>query len=255
MMKKEKRVLGVMMSLCMALAVFLSGCGAADTLTEILSQKETSSEGTENTEKKQDKAETVIETETETETAEDPAALMGEYILCTQGEDLIYVLDASGEKIGTYDLSRIRESVGDVSYPFSTSGLAGISAGILYFSEYAPLDAKGNDYGISVYAYDTTEHKVYGLSKIAGADRTDLCGIYEGRFYAVVKEMGDYMVFQNTWSSGRYFTWTRSNNMWKVGCVYGTSDELIKKAYQDDESKGKHYEATVKYLENIVKIG
>ena len=37
--------------------------------------------------------------------------------------------------------------------------------------------------------------------------------------------------------------------MWKVGCFYGTGEELIKKAYQDSEDSGKHYEAYV----NLVK--
>lgn len=66
---------------------------------------------------------------------------------------------------------------------------------------------------------------------------------------AVIMNMGDYMVFQNIWSSGRYFTWTRSNDMWKVGCFYGSGDELIKKAYKDSERSGKCYETIVKAVE------
>lgn len=62
----------------------------------------------------------------------------------------------------------------------------------------------------------------------------------------------DYIVFKNWWSSGRYFTWTRSNNMWSVGCFYGTGDELIKKAYEDSEDKGKHYEEIVEYVNKCV---
>lgn len=62
----------------------------------------------------------------------------------------------------------------------------------------------------------------------------------------------DYIVFKNWWSSGRYFTWTRSNNMWSVGCFYGTGDELIKKAYADSEDKGKHYEEIVEYVNRCV---
>jgi carbonic anhydrase/acetyltransferase-like protein (isoleucine patch superfamily) len=71
----------------------------------------------------------------------------------------------------------------------------------------------------------------------------------------ITKELGDYMVFHNTWSSGRYFTWTRSNNMWKVGCFYGNGEELIKKAYEDDELKGKMYEVTVKYAKELLNTG
>lgn len=63
----------------------------------------------------------------------------------------------------------------------------------------------------------------------------------------------DYIVFKNWWSSGRYFTWTRSNDMWKVGCFYGTGEELIKKAYKDSELSGRQYERIVKYVEGIKK--
>ena len=54
---------------------------------------------------------------------------------------------------------------------------------------------------------------------------------------AIISSDKDYIVFKNWWSSGRYFTWTRSNNMWKVGCFYGTGEELIAKAYKDSEEK------------------
>ena len=61
----------------------------------------------------------------------------------------------------------------------------------------------------------------------------------------------DYIVFKNWWSSGRYFTWTRSNNMWNVGCFYGTGKELIEKAYQDSQNKGIEYERVVNYVNSI----
>ena len=69
---------------------------------------------------------------------------------------------------------------------------------------------------------------------------------------ARVSDSADYIVFKNWWSSGRYFTWTRSNNMWKVGCFYGTGEELIKKAYADSEKSGREYERVVKYVESIL---
>ena len=68
-----------------------------------------------------------------------------------------------------------------------------------------------------------------------------------------IKNNFDYIVFKNWWSSGRYFTWTRSNDMWKVGCFYGTGEELIKKAYKDSELSGRQYERIVKYVEEIKK--
>ena len=70
---------------------------------------------------------------------------------------------------------------------------------------------------------------------------------------AKVADNSDYIVFKNWWSSGRYFTWTRSNNMWRVGCFYGTGEELIAKAYKDSEISGREYERVVKYVESILK--
>ncbi len=70
---------------------------------------------------------------------------------------------------------------------------------------------------------------------------------------AEVKDISDYIIFKNSWSSGRYFTWTKSNDMWRVGCFYGTGEELIKKAYKDSDKSGKNYELTVKYVEDLNK--
>lgn len=70
---------------------------------------------------------------------------------------------------------------------------------------------------------------------------------------AMVYENADYIVFINWWSSGRYFTWTRSNNKWKVGCFYGSGKELIEKAYEDSLKSGREYERVVKYVESILK--
>ena len=68
---------------------------------------------------------------------------------------------------------------------------------------------------------------------------------------AIVYKDADYITFKNTWSSGRYFTYTCSNKMWKVGCFYGNGEELIKKAYADSELSGKCYEAIVRAVETI----
>ena len=47
---------------------------------------------------------------------------------------------------------------------------------------------------------------------------------------AEVSSNTDYIVFKNWWSSGRYFTWTKSNNMWKVCYFYDTGEQLIEKS-------------------------
>lgn len=70
---------------------------------------------------------------------------------------------------------------------------------------------------------------------------------------AVIESEKDYIIFKNWWSSGRFFIWTRSNNMWSVGCFYGTGKELIEKAYKDSELSGREYKRVVKYVESILK--
>ena len=79
-------------------------------------------------------------------------------------------------------------------------------------------------------------------------DRVDVAGD------TVIKSMDDFIVMHNNWSSGRAFIWTRSNNKWRVGCFYGTGEELIEKAYRDSEYKGKCYEAAVRYVEQLSKF-
>lgn len=79
---------------------------------------------------------------------------------------------------------------------------------------------------------------IYGEAKVCGETR--------------IKSIEDYIVFKNWWSSGRYFTWTRNNNMWKVGCFYGTGEELINKAYADRSESGKEYERVVRYVASIL---
>ena len=100
------------------------------------------------------------------------------------------------------------------------------------------------------------EAKVFGNAEVSGDAK--VCGnakVYgkaEVRGDAKVYKNGDYIVFKNWWSSGRYFTWTRSNNKWKVGCFWGTGAELINNAYEDSELSGREYERVVKYVESIL---
>lgn len=88
--------------------------------------------------------------------------------------------------------------------------------------------------------------KVCGDAKVYGY--ANVCGDAE------VKQLEDYIVLKNDWSSGRFYTYTASNKMWKVGCFYGTGEELIAKAYKDSELSGKCYEASVRYVEELERI-
>lgn len=90
---------------------------------------------------------------------------------------------------------------------------------------------------------------VYGDAEVSG--NVEVFGNAEIRGDAEITSNSDYIVFKNWWSSGRFFTWTRSNNMWKVGCFYGTGKELIKKAYKDSEISGREYKKVVGYVNSI----
>ena len=109
-------------------------------------------------------------------------------------------------------------------------------------------DAKVYDeakvYG-DAWVYGTAE--VYGNARIYG--NAEICGDAE------IASNSDYIVFKNWWSSGRYFTWTKGNDMWKVGFFYGTGEELIEEAYEDSEKTGEEYERVVKYVESIIVNG
>ena len=101
----------------------------------------------------------------------------------------------------------------------------------------------GNSY-VAGDAKVTDFSRVEGLSEVTGnAEIRD----------ALIKKSSDYMVFKNWWSSLRHFTWTRSNNMWKVGCFYGTGEELIEKAYKDSELSGREYKRVVDYVESTLR--
>ena len=88
---------------------------------------------------------------------------------------------------------------------------------------------------------------IQGNAEVSGNAR--IWGNAEVSGDAIISSDKDYIVFKNWWSSGRYFTWTRSNNMWKVGCFYGSGEKLIAKAYKDSEESGREYERIVKYIE------
>ena len=101
------------------------------------------------------------------------------------------------------------------------------------------------------YAKVSDNAQVYGNAFVY--DYAIVCGNAEVSGNAEIKNSSDYIVFKNCWSSGRYFTWTRNNNMWKVGCSYRTGEELIAKAYKDSEISGREYERVVNYVESIIK--
>ena len=93
---------------------------------------------------------------------------------------------------------------------------------------------------------------VFGNARVSGNAWVSGDAMVSGD--ARVESSKDYCVYKNTWSSFRWFTYTKSNKMWSVGCFYGTGTELIAKAYEDSEKSGKCYEAIVKAQEEIEKV-
>ena len=92
---------------------------------------------------------------------------------------------------------------------------------------------------------------IRGNATVCGNAKVDGNAMVGGN--AKVSKTADYIIFKNWWSSGRHFTWTRSNNKWAVGCFYGSGEELIAKAYKDSEKSGREYERVVKYVESILQ--
>ena len=91
--------------------------------------------------------------------------------------------------------------------------------------------------------------RVFGDAQVGGNAMVGGNALVYGN--AVVRSSADYLVFKNSWSSFRWFTYTRSNKMWKVGCFCGTGEDLIKKAYADSAKSGRCYEAIVRAVEAI----
>ena len=118
-----------------------------------------------------------------------------------------------------------------------------------------------NNLSVSGNAWVSGNAKVHGNAKVYGNACVSGNAMVSGNarvsgnadVYGNAKVYGNsgYMTFKNSWSSGRWFTYTASNKKWKVGCFYGTGDELVRRAYSDSELSGKCYEAIVRAVEAI----
>ena len=99
---------------------------------------------------------------------------------------------------------------------------------------------------------------VYGNAEIFGNALVfgDAWVFGDARIYgdARVNSNKDYIVFREWWEdSGRYFTWTRSNDMWMAEGFYGTGEELVNRAYQHSETSGRECARIVEYVNQIKK--
>lgn len=92
---------------------------------------------------------------------------------------------------------------------------------------------------------------VRGNSKIYGSTYLNGKGDIAGD--AVIRSQRDYIVFKEWWSSGRYFTWTRSNDKWTTCLFHGTGRELVTMAYKESKESGREYARVVRYVKEILK--
>ena len=92
--------------------------------------------------------------------------------------------------------------------------------------------------------------EIFGFAEVTG--KTVIAGRAEISGNAVVKSMKDFIVFKNWWSDGRFFTWTRSDNMWRVGCFHGTGKELVEEEKKSSEISAREYSRVVEYVDKII---
>lgn len=88
---------------------------------------------------------------------------------------------------------------------------------------------------------------ILGYGTVAGNGVLGDCAVINGE--AVVRNMDDYQIFQNNWSHGKYFTWTKSDNMWSDMSFHGTGEEMVENGYKDSKESGRMYEIYVKFVE------
>ena len=107
-------------------------------------------------------------------------------------------------------------------------------------------------------AWVSGDAKVYGNAEVYGdAEVSGDAWVYGNAWVsgdAKVSKSSDYAVYKNSWSSMRYFTWTRSNDKWCVGCFYGSGEELIEKAYKDSKLSGDCYKAVVELRNKLTEL-
>ena len=134
-------------------------------------------------------------------------------------------------------------------------------SGNAWVSGDAEVSGNAKVYGdakVSGNAWVSGDAKVYGNAEVYGdAEVYGNAEVYGDAWVsgdAKVSKSSDYAVYKNSWSSMRYFTWTRSNDKWCVGCFYGSGEELIEKAYKDSKLSGDCYKAVVELRNKLTEL-
>lgn len=173
-----------------------------------------------------------------------------------------------------FDDARVRYDAQIHNYAFIfdnavISDQAIISDGACVFNtaivnEYAQIKGRAlvfgnaNVYGHAVvdeYAIISDSALVYDHTYIT--DRAHVNGPARISGNAVISNPNDYIIFQNTWSNQRpslFFTYTKSNNKWRVGDFYGTGAELIEHTKQLNPKSSNYYQLYVELVEKLTSI-
>ena len=121
--------------------------------------------------------------------------------------------------------------------------------------DYAQVHGKAEVFDNSQVFGDAIvfEHAcIYDYVKICGRVNVGNHASIKGEI--TIKDKSDFFVFQNNWSNEIYFTYTKPNKKWKVGCFYGSGEELIKKEYRINKRSGQMYEKYVHFVESLEEI-
>lgn len=138
-------------------------------------------------------------------------------------------------------------------------GCALVQSGSMVYGDAVVLDFTRINDNATVFDFSEVSEnaviggkaKIYGSASVCGnsavLEHAEVLGnaVVNGpaviRGNAKVEGLSDFIVFRNWWSTGDYFTWTRSNNMWSDRSFHMTPKELIE--------QGKEYARIVRYIE------
>ena len=191
MKRKITKILALLLVLILILPV--SGCkqnisdGSRDMDSEEETDEEIDDTGAD------DDREDDSDSEKEDDYDEDKAESNG-YVLRFSGENLVYVIDDDGEKLATYDLSKIAENVDLETYPCNSGSLIGIADGILYFQDYSLLPGSDHTYDNMIYAVNGETYETEPLWICDPNKENDYIyktGMYNGMLYATVHRDGE----------------------------------------------------------------
>lgn len=87
--------------------------------------------------------------------------------------------------------------------------------------------------------------RIYGTALICGRLKVRYADI---GLDAIVRNQFDYLVFKNWWGLDCWLTWTRSNDIWRHGCFYGNTEQMVEHFYRKSKKQGDEAVRLVEYV-------